>query len=121
MITGPIKNQIDQIWNAFWSGGISNPLEVIEQITYLLFLRRLDDLHTLEKSKANRLKKAMEWRIFPEGKDTKGRLYDDFRWSRFKHFAPAEMYTLVGAQIFPFLCRTWRASSATATAPTRTT
>src|SRR3989475_7235252 len=48
MITGAIKNQIDQIWNAFWSGGISNPLEVIEQITYLLFLRRLDDLHTLE-------------------------------------------------------------------------
>ena len=40
MITGNIKSQIDQIWNAFWSGGISNPLEVIEQITYLLFLRR---------------------------------------------------------------------------------
>ena len=46
MITGAIKSQIDQIWNAFWSGGISNPIEVIEQITYLLFLRRLDDLHT---------------------------------------------------------------------------
>lgn len=39
MITGPIKRQIDCIWDAFWSGGISNPLEVIEQITYLLFLR----------------------------------------------------------------------------------
>ena len=39
MITGEIKNQIDRIWDAFWSGGISNPLEVIEQITYLLFLR----------------------------------------------------------------------------------
>jgi hypothetical protein len=39
MITGPIESQIDQIWNAFWSGGISNPIEVIEQITYLLFLR----------------------------------------------------------------------------------
>ena len=44
MITGAIKSQVDQIWNAFWSGGISNPLEVIEQITYLLFIRRLDDL-----------------------------------------------------------------------------
>ena len=43
MITGEIKNQIDRIWDTFWSGGISNPLEVIEQITYLLFLRRLDD------------------------------------------------------------------------------
>lgn len=47
MITGNIKNRIDQVWNAFWSGGISNPLEVIEQITCRLFLRRLDDLHTL--------------------------------------------------------------------------
>ncbi len=44
MITGSIKSQIDRIWDAFWSGGISNPLEVIEQITYLLFIRRLDDL-----------------------------------------------------------------------------
>ena len=72
MITGAIKSQIDQIWNAFWSGGISNPLEVIEQITYLLFLRRLDDLHTLEENKSARLKKPMERRIFPEGKDTRG-------------------------------------------------
>ena len=54
MITGNIKNQVDQIWNAFWTGGISNPLEVIEQITYLLFTKRLDDLHTLEEAKANR-------------------------------------------------------------------
>ena len=60
MITGDIKTQIDRIWDSFWSGGISNPLEVMEQITYLLFLRRLDDMHTLEENKANRLKKAME-------------------------------------------------------------
>ncbi len=52
MITGEIKGRIDAVWNAFWSGGISNPLEVIEQITYLLFLRRLDDLHTLEQNKS---------------------------------------------------------------------
>jgi type I restriction enzyme M protein len=44
MITGELRNQVDRIWDAFWSGGISNPLEVIEQITYLLFLRLLDDL-----------------------------------------------------------------------------
>lgn len=67
MLSGEIKSQIDRIWDAFWSGGISNPLEVIEQITYLLFLRRLDDLHTLEENKANRLKHPMERRIFPEG------------------------------------------------------
>ena len=67
MLTGDLKSKIDQIWNAFWSGGIANPIEVIEQITYLLFLRRLDDLHTLEENKANRLKRPMERRIFPEG------------------------------------------------------
>ena len=49
MLIGEIRNQVDRIWDAFWSGGISNPLEVIEQITYLLFLKRLDDLHTLEE------------------------------------------------------------------------
>jgi type I restriction enzyme M protein len=103
MITGPIKSQIDQIWNAFWSGGISNPLEVIEQITYLLFLRRLDDLHTLEENKSARLKQPIGRRVFPPGKDTKGRAYDDFRWSRLKHLAPAEMYALVGEHVFPFL------------------
>ena len=50
MLTGELRSQIDAIWNSFWSGGISNPLVVMEQITYLLFLRRLDDLHTLEKN-----------------------------------------------------------------------
>src|SRR5690349_5685278 len=103
MITGDIKNQIDRIWDAFWSGGISNPLEVIEQITYLLFLRRLDDLQTLEENKSIRLKKRMERRVFPEGKDAKRRKYDDLRWSRFKHLAPAEMYTVVAEHAFPFL------------------
>ena len=53
MLTGELRNQIDRIWDAFWSGGISNPLEVIEQITYLLFLRRLDELQTLEENKAS--------------------------------------------------------------------
>src|SRR5437867_4637367 len=103
MITGNIKSQIDQIWNAFWSGGISNPLEVIEQITYLLFLRRLDDLHTLEENKSTRLKRPMERRIFPQGKAAKGRRYEDLRWSRFKHLAPAAMYAIVGEHVFPFL------------------
>ncbi len=69
MLPSTIRSQIDAIWNAFWTGGISNPLEVIEQITYLLFLKRLDDLHTLEENKSARLKKPMERRVFPEGKD----------------------------------------------------
>jgi hypothetical protein len=60
MITGELKSQIDRIWDAFWSGGISNPLEVIEQITYLLFIKRLDELHTAQEKKANRLGKSIE-------------------------------------------------------------
>ena len=103
MITGDIKNRIDRIWDAFWSGGISNPLEVMEQITYLLFIRRLDDLHTLEENKSARLQKPMGRRIFPEGNDRKGRPFEDFRWSRFKHFTPTEMFTVVGEHVFPFL------------------
>ena len=83
--------------------GISNPLEVIEQITYLLFLKRLDDLHTLEENKSRTLRKAMERRVFPEGNDPKGRAYEDLRWSRFKHFAPAEMFTILSDHVFPFL------------------
>ena len=103
MLTGDLKNQIDRVWDTFWSGGIANPLEVIEQITYLLFLRRLDDLQTLEENKSTALKKPIERRVFPKGKDGKGRPYEDLRWSRFKHFAPAEMFTVVGEHVFPFL------------------
>lgn len=103
MITGEVRSQVDKIWDAFWTGGISNPLEVIEQITYLLFLKRLDDLHTLEENKANRTKKSMENRIFPKGKDAKKRSYDDLRWSRFKHFEPKEMFEVLAEHVFPFL------------------
>src|SRR5437016_9258630 len=104
MITGTIRGQIDAIWDAFWSGGISNPLEIIEQITYLLFLKRLDDLHTLEENKAARLKiRKLERRVFPAGEDPRGRAYEDFRWSRFKHFEAKEMYVVVSEHVFPFL------------------
>src|ERR1017187_5225035 len=100
MLNGEIRSRID----ALWTGGISNPLEVIEQITYLLFLKRLDDLHTLEENKAARLKlKKLERRVFPEGKDTKGRAYEDCRWSRFKHFEAKEMFEVVDQHVFPFL------------------
>ena len=104
MLTGEIRSKIDALWNAFWTGGISNPLEVIEQITYLLFLKRLDDLHTPEENKAARLKlKKLERCVFPEGKDTKGRPYEDCRWSRFKHFEAKEMFEVIDQHVFPFL------------------
>jgi type I restriction enzyme M protein len=103
MLTGEVRNQVDQIWNAFWSGGVSNPLSVIEQITYLLFIKRLDDLHTLEENKAANLKIPMERRIFPEGKDDQGRPYSDLRWSRFKNFEARAMMDVVAERVFPFL------------------
>jgi type I restriction enzyme M protein len=103
VVTGQLKSQIDKIWNDFWSGGISNPLEVMEQLTYLLFLKRLDELQTLEENKAARLGEPIERRIFPKGKDDRGRAYEDFRWSRLKNFAPAEMFEIVGEHVFPWL------------------
>ncbi len=53
MITGELKNQVDKVWQTFWTVGISNPLTVIEQFTFLLFLRRMDERQLLEKKKAN--------------------------------------------------------------------
>src|SRR5258706_11780748 len=103
MLTGEIRSQIDAIWNAFWSGGISNPLEVIEQITYLLFLRRLDDRETLAENKARATGQPVERRIFPKGKDEGGRKYEEMRWSKFKNLEAGEMFTLVDRHVFPFL------------------
>ena len=83
-MTGELKSKIDRIWDAFWSGGISNPLEVIEQITYLLFIRRLDDLHILAENKANRTGKPITKPVFPGGPEDQGRPWSDLRWSRFR-------------------------------------
>jgi type I restriction enzyme M protein len=103
MIVGEVKSQIDSIWNDFWSGGLSNPLSVMEQITYLLFIKRLDELHTREEAKAATLKIPMERRIFPEGNDPRGRPYDELRWSRFKLLSPKEMFLVVDEHVFPFI------------------
>src|SRR5438045_7348917 len=99
MLNVEIRSKTDALWNAFWTGGISNPLEVIEQITYLLFLRRLDDLHALEENKAARLKQPMQRRVFPKGKDARGRSYEDLRWSRFKNLEAREMFTIVNDHV----------------------
>src|SRR5215212_3184134 len=103
MLTGALRSQVDSIWNDFWSGGVSNPLSVIEQITYLLFIKRLDELQTVEERKAATLQIPIERRIFPEGRDEKGRPYSHLRWSRFKSFEPREMFTVVDEHVFPFL------------------
>ncbi len=96
VITGELKSKIDQVWNAFWSGGISNPLEVIEQITYLLFLRRLDDLQTTAESKARILGQPIEDPKFRPGQA-------HLRWSRFKNLDADVMFKTVATEVFPFL------------------
>jgi type I restriction enzyme M protein len=104
VLTGELRNQIDRIWDAFWSGGIANPLEVLEQLTYLLFVRRLDELETLEERRSQRSGQPMRRRIFPEGADEQGRPWSELRWSRFKELGdPASMFKVVGERVFPFL------------------
>ncbi|MCB1699542.1 MAG: SAM-dependent DNA methyltransferase [Halioglobus sp.] len=96
MITGEIKSKVDRIWDTMWSGGISNPLSVIEQLTYLLFIKRLDELHTLREAKAARTGKPIEEPVFaPE--------QDSIRWSRFKEAAPEKMFETVRDEVFPFI------------------
>jgi type I restriction enzyme M protein len=103
MLTGEIRNQIDRIWDAFWSGGIANPVEVIEQITYLLFLKRLDEVQELEERKSAMLGVPVERRIFRTGVDSKNLPYEDYRWKRFKNAAPDEMFRRLTEHVFPFL------------------
>ena len=103
MVTGELRSQVDKVWNAFWSGGIANPLEVIEQITYLLFIKRLDELHTLAENRANTLGKPIENPVFPDGEDNRGRQYADLRWRNFQNFAPNDMYEVVDQNVFPFI------------------
>jgi len=106
VVAGELKSQVDKVWSAFWSGGIANPLEVIEQITFLLFIRRLDDLHTLAENRANTLGTPLANPVFPEGTDYSGRRprpFSDLRWSHFKHFSPQEMFEVVDQNVFPFV------------------
>ena len=117
MITGELKSKIDAVWNGFWSGGISNPLEVMEQLTYLLFIKALDESQTLAENKANRTGQPIDDVIFPEGAQFKpeglvaGRPYADMRWSRFKNMAAADMYEVVEKYVFPFLQQRAEAST----------
>jgi type I restriction enzyme M protein len=96
VITGELKTRIDRVWDAFWSGGISNPLEVIEQITYLLFLRRLDDLQTLAENKARRTGQPIEHDTFGPGQE-------HLRWSRLKNDDAEVMYRVIAEEVFPYL------------------
>lgn len=96
MITGETKSKVDSIWDTMWSGGVSNPLSVIEQLTYLLFIKRLDEIQTLKEAKASRTKQPIEEPIFsPKQKR--------LRWSQFKELAPEKMFEVVSGEVFPFI------------------
>lgn len=78
MITGDIKNKVDEIWEIFWTGGIANPLQVIEQLTYLLFIKALDDKQTLKEENDNAWGISSDNKIFPKDRE-------ELRWKNFKH------------------------------------
>ncbi|WP_375585929.1 N-6 DNA methylase [Cyclobacterium xiamenense] len=87
MITGELKSQVDKIWNSFWTGGVANPLTVIEQLTYLIFIRRIDEMETLEEKKANQMGIDKQLEFFTAEQQK-------FRWSHFKDKDPETMYAL---------------------------
>lgn len=87
MITGELKSQVDKVWEAFWTGGVSNPLTVIEQITYLIFIRRLDENQSLKEKQANLLGGEIKEPIY---KETEKHL----RWSHFRDKDPEVMFQL---------------------------
>lgn len=87
MITGDLKNQVDKIWNDFWTGGVSNPLNVIEQFTYLIFLKRLDDKQLKMEEQENLMGIPMENPIYTKKQKP-------IRWSQFKDKDPEVMFDL---------------------------
>lgn len=95
MITGELRSKVDKIWETFWTGGITNPLEVIEQFTYLLFIKGLDDKETIKENDAILLGIDFD-RTFPEDKQ-------NLRWSKFKNFEAETMYETVANEVFPFI------------------
>ena len=96
MIAGELKNKIDRIWEIFWTGGITNPLDVIEQFTYLLFIKQLDEVETTKENEANFLGVSFE-QTFSEN-------CQKYRWSKFKNLGSAEeMYEIVSNGVFPFI------------------
>lgn len=98
MLTGELKSKIDKVWEAFWTGGLSNPITVIEQMTFLLFIRRLDDIHTQREQKAAFLKKKIENPIYTLEQN-------ELRWSYFKNTDPDVMFKLFTKEngVFDFL------------------
>ena len=108
MITGEIRNKIDAIWDTFWTSGITNSITVLEQMTYLFFIKILDDAHIKQVSNANMLGAKVENPTFPEGDwlnpQTEETVpYENLRWSIFKNFEPQTMLKTVRDDVFVFI------------------
>jgi type I restriction enzyme M protein len=96
MLTGPIRNDIDKLWEKFWTGGITNPLTVIEQISYLMFARMLDMQEDVAERKAARTGKDFD-RLFPNTPD--GQL---LRWKNFKNLSGKELHKHLKQNVYPW-------------------
>ncbi|WP_338839664.1 class I SAM-dependent DNA methyltransferase [Flavobacterium ginsenosidimutans] len=94
MLSNELKSKINKLWDKFWSRGITNPITAIEQISYLLFMRRIDDADSLEKAKAIFEEKGFN-SIF-EGNE-------ESRWSYFSEKDPETMLEIVSTKAFPFI------------------
>ncbi len=95
MITGVIKNKVDKIWTDLWAGGIANPLTVIEQLTYLMFIRSLDEKELEAEEFENMTGEAMS-KIFPQSAAGQS-----MRWSKFKNNDPRQIYDIIAQRVFP--------------------
>ena len=97
MLTPELKSKVDKLWDAFWSGGVANPTNVIEQITYLLFIKRLDELQTTQERKAHATGQPITNPIFTDEQR-------ELRWSVFKDLGdPEAMFERVRDRVFPFI------------------
>ena len=94
MLTGELKNKIDMIWEMFWTGGITNPLDVVEQMTYLMFIHDLDETDA-KKAKSSMMLELPYTSMF-EG-------HDQYKWSVFRDLPAEKMYELMQSEIFPFI------------------
>ena len=108
MITGEIKNKIDAIWDTFWTGGITNSISVLEQMTYLFFMKMLDDAQRQKEALAASWGMELEEAIFPKGNwlnpDTGKEVpYEHLRWHVFKNFEASAMFRNVRDNVFPFI------------------
>ena len=95
MVTGELRSKVDKIWEIFWTGGITNPLSVIEQFTYLLFIKGLDDKQTDLERNAEFLGIEVE-NIFSDEQQ-------NYRWHKFKQLSALDMYEMVSKNVFPFI------------------